>query len=88
MSPNKHRNSGLFNHNLESVMTFGSGDLSCVDAAGDANYIERASVTVPTDITALAATPHMHLLGKEMLQNVSQCQVYQDIILEAQYILS
>ena len=32
--------------------------------AGDANYIERASVTVPTDITALAATPHMHLLGQ------------------------
>ncbi len=34
--------------------------------AGDANYIERAAVTIPTDITALAATPHMHLLGKEM----------------------
>ena len=34
--------------------------------AGDDNYVERAAVTIPTDITALAATPHMHLLGKEM----------------------
>lgn len=34
--------------------------------AGEANHIERASTTVPIDITALATTPHMHLLGKEM----------------------
>jgi len=33
---------------------------------GAANHVVRASYTVPTDLTALQVTPHMHLLGREM----------------------
>ncbi len=34
--------------------------------AGDADYTTSAQRRVPTDITVLSITPHMHLLGKDM----------------------
>lgn len=33
---------------------------------GDANYEVRGSLTVPIDMLAVAITPHMHLIGKDM----------------------
>jgi hypothetical protein len=33
---------------------------------GDANREVRTSLTLPRDVTALSATPHMHLIGKDM----------------------
>ena len=33
---------------------------------GDSNYVSRASLTVPKDVTVLSVMPHMHLLGREM----------------------
>ena len=34
--------------------------------AGDANYQRDVTVKVPTDVTLLGLTPHMHLIGKQM----------------------
>jgi peroxiredoxin len=34
--------------------------------AGDANYQRDVTVRVPTDVTLLGLTPHMHLIGKQM----------------------
>jgi mono/diheme cytochrome c family protein len=34
--------------------------------AGESDYVARASLTVPQDVTAYRVTPHMHLLGREM----------------------
>jgi hypothetical protein len=34
--------------------------------AGDANYLARASMNTPVDVTVLQLTPHMHLLGRSM----------------------
>jgi len=35
--------------------------------AGDANHEETTNITVPEDITAVGITPHMHLLGHDMI---------------------
>ena len=34
--------------------------------AGDSNFVVRASLPVPVDVTAYRVLPHMHLLGREM----------------------
>ena len=33
---------------------------------GEANHEERASLTIPADITLLRIAPHMHLLGRDI----------------------
>ena len=33
---------------------------------GESNYVARASLDIPQDLTAYRVTPHMHLLGKDM----------------------
>jgi mono/diheme cytochrome c family protein/thiol-disulfide isomerase/thioredoxin len=33
---------------------------------GDSDYVARASLTIPHDVTAYRVTPHMHLLGRDM----------------------
>ncbi|HEX3358159.1 MAG TPA: redoxin domain-containing protein [Tepidisphaeraceae bacterium] len=33
---------------------------------GDANYTRHITVTLPTDMTLMGITPHMHLIGREM----------------------
>jgi hypothetical protein len=40
--------------------------LPLIIPAGESNYVSRASLTVPKDVTVLSVMPHMHLLGREM----------------------
>jgi peroxiredoxin/mono/diheme cytochrome c family protein len=34
--------------------------------AGDSNYVRDVQIKVPTDVTLIGVTPHMHLVGKQM----------------------
>lgn len=35
-------------------------------AAGDSNYLSKATIPVPDDVTLLSIMPHMHLLGRDI----------------------
>lgn len=40
--------------------------------AGEANYTRQVSLTLPTDLTLSGATPHMHLVGRDMKVTATQ----------------